>query len=92
VVRVPGRALRTQAPWCAHQRWKLIHFWETPEEWALYDLHADPGEIHNVVDEPQHAELVAQLKQRITQLRAQTGDVDPPGDVPPRRETGKCPA
>lgn len=74
------------------QRWKLIHFWESPQEWALYDLRDDPGEIHNVVDEPHNAQIVTTLKQRITTLRAQTGDVDPPGYVPPLRVTGKCPA
>src|SRR3546814_10027339 len=54
-------------------RWKLIHFWEMPDEWALYDLKEDPDEMVNLVDDPQHAELVARLKKRITQLRAETG-------------------
>src|SRR3546814_13639941 len=61
------------------ERWKLIHFWEMPDEWALYDLENDPDEMVNLVDDPQHAELVARLKKRITQLRAETGDDDPPG-------------
>src|SRR3546814_8546846 len=71
-------------------RWKLIHFWEMPDEWALYDLKEDPDEMVNLVDDPQHAELVARLTKRITQLRAETGDVDPPGYVPPKLKTGKC--
>lgn len=73
-------------------RWKLIHFWEQPDEWALYDLQNDPDEMVNLVDKPEHTALVAQLKQRIGQLRAQTGDVDPPGYVAPKLRPGKCPA
>src|SRR3546814_422851 len=72
------------------ERWKLIHFWEMPDEWALYDLEEDPDEMVNLVDDPQHAELVARLKKRIPQLSAETGDVDPPGYVPPKQEPGKC--
>ena len=74
------------------ERWKLIHFWEQPEEWALYDLKQDPDEMINLVDRPQHARLVAQLKQRIVQLRARIGDVDPPDYVAPTLTPGKCPA
>jgi len=29
-------------------RWKLIHFWEQPEEWELYDLRSDPDETVNL--------------------------------------------
>src|SRR5688500_7561156 len=74
------------------QRWKLMHFWEQPDEWAFYDLEEDPHETVNLIDAPQHAERIAQLKARITELRAQTGDVDPPGYVAPRLIPGKCPA
>src|SRR3546814_2528013 len=44
------------------ERWKLIHFWEMPDEWALYDLENDPDEMVNLVDDPKHAGLVARLK------------------------------
>lgn len=46
----------------------------------------------NLIDAPEHAERIARLKTRITELRAQTGDVDPPGYVAPKLEPGKCPA
>ncbi|HVI58224.1 MAG TPA: sulfatase [Luteimonas sp.] len=72
--------------------WKLIHFWERPDEWALYDLRHDPDELENLVDRPEHAARIAQLKQRLRQLRAETGDVDPPGYVAPELQPGKCPA
>ena len=73
------------------QRWKLIHFWQEPDEWALYDLRNDPGETDNLVDEPRYADVVARLKRRIDELRAETGDTGPPGDALPKLEPGKCP-
>ncbi|WP_203321820.1 sulfatase family protein [Pseudoxanthomonas beigongshangi] len=73
-------------------RWKLIHFWEQPEEWALYDLREDPDEQVNLIDHSEHADRIAVLKQRITALRAQIGDIDPPGYVAPTLAPGKCPA
>lgn len=72
-------------------RWKLTHFREAPDEWALYDLQQDPDELHNLVDRPGHADLVACLRDRIEALRATTDDVDPTGYVAPRLEPGKCP-
>lgn len=74
------------------RRWKLIHFWERPDEWALYDLASDPDELVNLVDRPEHAGRVETLKRRLAVLRAETGDIDPPGYVAPRLEPGKCPA
>lgn len=72
-------------------RWKLIHFWEQPDEWALYDLETDPDELVNLYGRPEHAALVGQLKRRIQELRAETGDIDPPGYVAPKLKPGKCP-
>ena len=74
------------------QRWKLIHFWQEPDEWALYDLANDPGETDNLVDDPRHADTVARLRRRIDELRAETGDHGEPGKAPPKLEPGKCPA
>ncbi len=64
-------------------RWKLIHFWEQPEEWELYDLAADPDETRNLAADPAHAAVVAELKARLAELRRELGDSDPPG--PPER-------
>ena len=73
-------------------RWKLIHFWQEPDEWALYDLSNDPHERDNLYGDPAHADTVERLKQRIARLRAETGDTGEPGEVLPRLEPGKCPA
>jgi len=74
------------------EHWKLIHFWEQPDEWAFYDLQQDPDELVNLIDAPEHFGRISALKTRITELRAETGDVDPPGYVAPKLEPGKCPA
>ena len=56
------------------ERYKLIHYYEAPEEFELYDLTHDPGEIHNLYGDPAHAALAQQLRQRIDELRKATGD------------------
>jgi arylsulfatase A-like enzyme len=63
-------------------RWKLIHYWEQPDEWELFDLVSDPGETTNVVDRPENAEIVERLRRRLAELRNELGDVDPPGAAP----------
>jgi arylsulfatase A-like enzyme len=63
-------------------RWKLIHFWEQPEEWELYDLHTDPDETVNLADRRDQRERVARLRGRMAELRREVGDADPPGPPP----------
>jgi arylsulfatase A-like enzyme len=62
--------------------WKLIHFWEEPQEWELYDLRRDPDETRNLAYEGRYHDLRRQLAVRIEELRRQLGDVDPPGPPP----------
>ena len=60
-------------------RWKLIHFFEQPQEWELYDLQADPDETKNLAaSEPATMKV---LRARMAALRQELGDVDPPGPV-----------
>jgi arylsulfatase A-like enzyme len=63
-------------------RWKLIHFWEQPEEWELYDLKADPDEMRNLAGRPEHAAQIASLRQALDRLRKEVGDTSPPGPPP----------
>jgi arylsulfatase A-like enzyme len=63
-------------------RWKLIHFWEQPEEWELYDLHSDSDETNNLAVRPEHAERIKLLRSKLEELRREVGDVDPPGPAP----------
>ncbi|QEG24969.1 Arylsulfatase [Mariniblastus fucicola] len=61
---------------------KLIYYYgcnydggyQTPPGWELYDLVNDPKEMNNIVDDPQNAELVQTLKDRLAKLRDNVGD------------------
>jgi arylsulfatase A-like enzyme len=60
-------------------RWKLIHFFEQPEEWELYDLKTDPDETVNLAGRRDQRERVRRLRERMEALRRELGDSDPPG-------------
>ena len=69
VHKVPkNRGIRTE-------RYKLIHYYEPPEEFELYDLERDPEERHNLWGHPQYQELTTQLRRRLEELRRETGEV-----------------
>ena len=61
---------------------KLIYFYgcdydggnQTPPGWELYDLVKDPGELHNIYDDPAYAGIRNRLKQQFAQLRKNVGD------------------
>jgi arylsulfatase A-like enzyme len=55
-------------------QYKLIHYYETPEEFELYDLKEDPGELRNLYGDPRYATLTRDLRQRIRELREGTND------------------
>jgi len=61
---------------------KLIHFYEQPEEWELYDLVSDPDEMVNLASRRDQAPRVRELKAKLEQLRHELADVDPPGPPP----------
>ncbi len=48
--------------------------YQTPPGWELYDLSRDPHETRNLYHDPNHAELVAALKQRLADARERVGD------------------
>ena len=61
---------------------KLIYYYgcnydggyRTPPGWEFYDLQDDPHETRNLYDDPDHQQLVLQLKERLAELRQQVGD------------------
>ena len=61
---------------------KLIYYYgcnyeggyRTPPGWELYDLKNDPSENVNLYDDPAHAKLVVELKERLARLRKKVGD------------------
>ena len=67
-------------------RYKLIYYYadalgqagaidETYEpEWEMFDLQKDPYELNNVVDDPDYADIVAELKAELHRLQADVGD------------------
>jgi uncharacterized sulfatase len=50
--------------------------WRTPPGWELYDLAEDPEEMNNVYGSPAYAEVTAQLKNRLIQLREELDETD----------------
>jgi arylsulfatase A-like enzyme len=71
------------------KEFKLIYFYGQPLDaagavarptepyWELYDLRQDPHEMTNVIDKPQYAENLTQLRQELDQLIVQVGDTMP---------------
>jgi len=63
----PHRGVRTETA-------KLMHYYEEPQEYEMYDLAKDPEERVNLYGNPAHAELQKQLLARLEELRKETGD------------------
>ena len=43
-------------------------------EWELFDLEKDPYELNNVVDDPDYADIVIELKNELHRLQADLQD------------------
>jgi hypothetical protein len=54
---------------------KLIHYWKK-DQWELFDLAADPSELHNLYSEPGHETLISTLKAELLRLKQSLGDSD----------------
>ena len=59
-------------------RWKLIRYphgdgGPDRHQGELYDLASDPEELHNLIAEPGHDELISSLRSQLDQLMRQTG-------------------
>jgi arylsulfatase A-like enzyme len=63
----PHRGVRTET-------WKLIHYYQEPEEFELYNLEKDPWEKENLYSKTEQADKVKELKTRLEELRKETGD------------------
>jgi len=48
--------------------WKLIHFYKE-DVWELYNLNADPTEIHNIYGKAGTEEITARLKVKLKELQ-----------------------
>ena len=56
------------------REYKLAHFYYDIDEWELYDRIRDPLELTNEVDNPDYAEVVADLKDQLEALRVKYKD------------------
>ena len=52
-------------------RYKLIHFYYSMDEWELYDLKNDPSEMNNIYSEAS-PELIEKLKNELEEARRST--------------------
>lgn len=55
------------------ERYKLIYYHYGKLRWELFDLRQDPNELNNIYDDPQNAQLVADLKSEMAHLKAKYG-------------------
>ena len=53
---------------------KLIHFYNDIDQWELYDLTADPAEMHNIYGAPGTEEITESLKAELLRLQEQYDD------------------
>ena len=54
-------------------RYKLMHFYYSMDEWELYDLKTDPNEMNNIYSEAS-PELIESLKNELDALRKEYKD------------------
>ncbi len=62
---------------------KLIYFWKK-NQWEMYDLIADPSELHNLYSDPEQAEAVVKLKAELYRLKKELKDDDQFADKQPK--------
>lgn len=54
--------------------YKLVHFYYDIDEWELYDRKKDIYEMNNVYDDPEYADVVAELTEQLAELRIKYKD------------------
>jgi arylsulfatase A-like enzyme len=56
------------------REYKLLHFYYDIDEWELYDRKKDPMELKNVYADPEYSDVVADLTERLKNLRKKYKD------------------
>ncbi len=57
-----------------NDRYKLIHFYNDIDRWELYDLQADPTEMHDIYGQPGTEEITAEMMQELNRLQKEYDD------------------
>ena len=55
-------------------RFKLIHFYYSMDEWELYDLDNDPNEVNNLYENVKYKKLIKKLKKKLKALQIKYKD------------------
>ena len=58
----------------SYRNLKLIHFYNDIDVWELYDLQADPTEMHNLYGQKEYEPVVTELKTELARLQEQYND------------------
>jgi len=66
------------------EKWKYIHYHGIWDKDELYNLENDPDEMVNLIDEPEHQNLVDQFNKEMWDWLEQTGGMQ----IPLRRDQG----
>ncbi|TMM29072.1 sulfatase [Polaribacter aestuariivivens] len=56
------------------QKYTLAHFYYNIDVWELYDLEKDPKQMNNVINDPQYANVVMDLKAELKELMKKSGN------------------
>jgi arylsulfatase A-like enzyme len=56
-----------------HQ-YKLMHFYNDIDEWELYDLEADPTEMHNIYGKPGTEEITKRMMKKLKEAQEKYDD------------------
>lgn len=55
-------------------RYTLAHFYYNIDKWELYDNKQDPNQMHNLIDDPEYANVIRDLKSQLKDLMKKYDD------------------
>lgn len=54
-----------------NERYKLIEYYKEDGYWEMFDLRQDPNEVNNIAEQPEYAEMRAELTKELRRLQEQ---------------------
>ena len=64
-----------------NERYKLVHFYYSVDEWEFYDLEEDPDELINDINNTKYAPIIEEMKKELTELMKKYGNDKPIDDL-----------